>query len=47
MNTKKFYITPAMEAVKIDSVTLLAGSNELNTSVGFIGRGTIVDDYED
>ncbi len=44
MNTKKIYEAPTMEAVKIESVTLLAGSNELNASIGLIGRGDLEDD---
>jgi len=43
MNTKKYYIAPTMEAVKIESVTLLAGSGELGLG-GFVnGRGDLED----
>lgn len=48
MNTKKIYVAPTMEAVKIGSVTLLAGSGEFGLGATVHGRDPItVDDYED
>ena len=47
MDTKKFYVAPAMNAVDIESVTLLAGSGEMGVGATIGGRGNIEDDYED
>ena len=40
MKTKKIYVAPTMEAVKIESVTLLAGS-------GMLVPGATIGDRED
>lgn len=45
MNTKKIYVAPTMEAVKIESVTLLAGSGEFGLGATVNGRGDLEDDY--
>ena len=47
MNTKKTYVVPAMEAVKIESVTLLAGSGEFGLSATIGSRGDITDPEND
>ena len=45
MNTKKIYVAPAMEAVMIESVTLLAGSGEFGLGAVVNDRDGLEDDY--
>ena len=47
MNTKKTYVVPAMEAVEIEAVSLLAGSGELGITAGLGLRGDIEDAEND
>jgi len=44
MNTKRYYIAPTMEAVKIESVTLLAGSGEFGLGATVNGRDPLIDE---
>jgi len=46
MNTKKTYVVPAMEAVEIEAVSLLAGSGEFGLGAVVNNRGTM-EDLED
>ena len=47
MNTKKFYVTPAIEAVEIKAAALLAGSGELGVGGTITGRGDLEDPEDD
>ncbi|SNU04722.1 hypothetical protein SAMN06298211_1104 [Prevotellaceae bacterium MN60] len=47
MKTKKNYMIPSMKAVKLESVTLLAGSGEMGIGATIGGRGNIEDPEDD
>ena len=46
MKTKNLYKAPTMKVVEIESLTLLAGSGDMNVSATIYGRGTS-EDLED
>lgn len=47
MNTKKSYVSPAVNVVEIESVALLAGSGEMGIGATIGGRDDISDPEDD